>query len=345
MPSSSLVSENDDIARIRALAGLGTPMALRVAVTLGLPDRLRHNGTAAQVADELGLAPIPLGLLLDHLATIGIVERTGNGYRTTAVGAVLCRDADNGLTNFLHLDMAGGRAEMAFVELLHSVTTGQAGYAHRFGQDFWADLDEHPHLRASFDKQMTDRFLVQVPQIVAGFGWGRFASVVDVGGGHGTLLAAIMAAHPGLRGHLVDLEPAAAGARRVFAERGLGDRATATAGSFFEPLPGGADAYLLCDIPRLGRRPRPPHPRPLCRGSPAGRADPCDRAGRGTARGHRVRPGHVRDLRGQGTHRRRVPRARGRARAGARCGDRRQRRAFPAGVQFPTPSPDMKALG
>lgn len=248
MPLSNLVSENDDIARIRALAGLGTPMALRVAVTLGLPDRLRHNGTVERVADELGLAPLPLGLLLDHLATLGIVDRTGNGYRTTDFGALLCRDAGNGLTNFLHLDMAGGRAEMAFVELLHSVTTGQAGYAHRFGQDFWADLDEHPHLRASFDKQMTDRFLGQVPRIVAGFDWGRFESVVDVGGGHGTLLAAIMAAYPGLRGHLVDLEPTAAGASRVFSERGLGDRATATAGSFFDPLPGGADAYLLCDI-------------------------------------------------------------------------------------------------
>jgi hypothetical protein len=242
------VSENTDIARIRELAGLGTPMALRVAVTLGLPDRLRRNGTAAQLADELGLAPLPLGLLLDHLVTLGIVDRAGDGYRTTDFGAELCQDADNGLTNFLHLDMAGGRAEMAFVELLHSVTTGQTGYAHRFGQDFWADLDAHPHLRASFDKQMTDRFLGQVPQIVAGYGWGRFGSVVDIGGGHGTLLAAIMAAHPGLRGHLVDLEPTAAGARRVFAERGLGDRATATAGSFFDPLPGGADAYLLCDI-------------------------------------------------------------------------------------------------
>ena len=247
MRKSRPVSEND-IARLRALAGLGTPMALRVAVTLGLPDRLRRNATAAQVADELGLASLPLGLLLDHLVTVGIVERAGNGYRTTDFGALLCRDADNGLVNFLHLDMAGGRAEMAFVELLHSVTTGQAGYPHRFGRDFWADLDAHPHLRASFDKQMTDRFLGQVPQIVAGFDWGRFASVVDVGGGHGTLLAAIMAAHPGLRGHLVDLDPTATEARRVFAECGLGDRATATAGSFFDPLPGGADAYLLCDI-------------------------------------------------------------------------------------------------
>jgi hypothetical protein len=241
------VSEND-VATIRKMAGLATPMALRVAVTLGLPDRLRDPATAEQVAGELDVPAMALGVLLGHLDTLGIVERTGTAYRTTGFGAVLCRDAGNGLANFLHLDMAGGRAEMAFVELLHSVTTGEPGYVRRFGQDFWADLTEHPHLRESFDQQMNDRFRDQVPQLVAGYDWGRFGTLVDVGGGHGTLLAAIMAAHPRLRGHHVDLEATAAGARHLFRERQLDDRVEVTAGSFFDPLPEGADAYLLSDI-------------------------------------------------------------------------------------------------
>src|SRR5207248_3654885 len=119
-----------------------------------------------------------------------------------------------------------------FVELLHSVTTGGAGYPRRFGRDFWADLDEHPHLRESFDQQMTDRFRELVPRIVAGYDWARFATIVDVGGGNGTLLAAILAAHPGIRGHLVDLGPSAAEADRTFRAHDLGDRAQATAQSF-----------------------------------------------------------------------------------------------------------------
>ena len=244
------MSENDDATTIRNMAGLATPMALRVAVTLGLPDRLRNDpATAEQVAAELDVSPMALGVLLGHLETLGIVERTGTGHhRTTDFGAALRRDAGNGLANFLHLDMAGGRAEMAFVELLHSVTTGEAGYPRRFGQDFWADLTDQPHLRASFDQQMTDRFRTEVPQIVAGYGWGRFTTVVDLGGGNGTLLAAILAAHPGLRGHLVELEATAAAARHRFREQGVDDRAEVTAGSFFDPLPAGADAYLLCDI-------------------------------------------------------------------------------------------------
>ncbi|WP_370948101.1 methyltransferase [Amycolatopsis sp. cg5] len=239
---------NDHVAKIRNLAGLATPMALRVAVTLGLPDRLCEGASASSVAAELRVSPVSLELLLGHLASLGIVERVAEGYRTTEFGATLRADAGNGLTNFLHLDMAGGRADLAFVELLHSVTTGESGYTHRFGKDFWTDLTEQPHLRASFDEQMTHRFRSQIPGLVAGFDWGRFTKLVDVGGGHGTLLAAILAAHGSLRGHLVDLDPTATEATRTFSLFEVQDRAQVTASSFFDPLPAGADAYLLCDI-------------------------------------------------------------------------------------------------
>jgi hypothetical protein len=149
----------------------------------------------------------------------------------------------------LRLDSAAGRAELAFVELAHSIATGQAGYTRRYGQDFWADLAEYPQLRESFDRQMTLRFREQIPEIVAGVGWSRFSTVVDVGGGQGALLAAVLAANPGMRGHLVDLEEStAADARVTFSDHGLGDRAEVTAGSFFDPLPAGADAYVLFDI-------------------------------------------------------------------------------------------------
>ncbi|WP_158852581.1 methyltransferase [Saccharothrix deserti] len=231
------------------MAGLATPMTLRVAVTLGLPDRLLGDGASIdELAVELDVAPVALDLLLNHLATLGVVERTSTGYRTTAYGANLCVDAGNGLTDLLRLDTAGGRAELAFVELAHSVSTGQAAYPRRYGQDFYADLAEYPHLRESFDRQMTHRFREQIPRIVAGFDWSRFSTIVDVGGGQGSLLAAILAAHPGMHGHLVDLEPTAAEARHTFSAHDLDERTQVTAGSFFDPLPAGADAYLLFDI-------------------------------------------------------------------------------------------------
>ncbi|MFC4857084.1 methyltransferase [Actinophytocola glycyrrhizae] len=231
------------------MAGLATPMALRVAVTMSLPDRLRGDGTTVKdVANDLNVSPVALGLLLGHLATLGVVERTDTGYRTTEFGAHLRADAGNGLHNLLHLDNAGGRSELALVELAHSVRTGREVYSRRYGQDFWADLAAHPRLRESFDRQMTGRFAGQIPRVVAGFDWARFTTLVDVGGGQGTLLAAILTTHPHLRGHLVDLPPTAADARRTFTAHGLDDRTEVTGGSFFDPLPSGADAYLLFDI-------------------------------------------------------------------------------------------------
>jgi 2,7-dihydroxy-5-methyl-1-naphthoate 7-O-methyltransferase len=234
-----------DMDRIRRMAGLATPMALRVAVTLGLPDRLRDGASVDDVAAELDVDRVALGLLLAHLATLGITERTVDGYRTTALGEHLC---DTGLADLLSMHAAGGRAELAYVDLLHSVRTGKATYPHRYGQDFWADLADHPALRTSFDRQMTHRFHDRIPRIAAGVDWSRFATIVDVGGGQGSLLAAILAAHPRPHGHLVDLDRTAGDARATFTAHGLDQRTTVTAGSFFDPLPAGADAYVLFDI-------------------------------------------------------------------------------------------------
>ncbi|WP_306362149.1 methyltransferase [Nocardia sp. CC227C] len=243
------MGHNDSTDSLRRMAGLGTPMALRVAVTLGLPDRLSGDGASvADLAVELSVSPIALELLTAHLETLGIVEHTTTGYRTTAYGANLCTSAGNGLTDLLHLDSAGGRAELAFVELAHSIITGRAAYPQRYGRDFWADLAEHSPLRESFDRQMVNRLHAQIPCMVAGFEWSRFATIIDVGGGTGTLLAAILTAYPHVAGHLIDLEPTAAQARRTFAERSLEHRARVTAASFFDPLPTGGDAYLLMDI-------------------------------------------------------------------------------------------------
>ncbi|WP_145926550.1 methyltransferase [Amycolatopsis orientalis] len=244
-----MANHDNDRNELLRLAGLTTPMALRVAVTLGLPDRLSGEAaTADELAVELGQSPLALGLLLGHLTTLGVFEATPSGHRTTEYGANLRADAGNGLAGLLDMEAAGGRGELAMVELAHSVATGQAAYPRRYGQDFWADLAEHPRLRESFDRQMTQRFSAQIPGLVAGFDWSRFGTIVDVGGGHGSLLAAILTANPSVRGHLVDLGPTAAGARKTFGELGLEDRTEVTAGSFFDPLPAGADAYLLSDI-------------------------------------------------------------------------------------------------
>ncbi|MDT7787419.1 MAG: 2,7-dihydroxy-5-methyl-naphthoate 7-O-methyltransferase, partial [Pseudonocardiales bacterium] len=184
------VGNNSDVKTLRQMAGLVTPMALRVAVTLGLPDRLRGDrpaaadataaDTVAHLATELGVDPTALELLLGHLVTLGVLDRTTTGYRTTDFGANLCADAGTGLHNLLHQDTAAGRADLAFVDLAHSVRTGEPAYPLRYGQDFWTDLAERPHLREAFDRQMTWRIRQRVPKFVDAVDWARFKTIADV---------------------------------------------------------------------------------------------------------------------------------------------------------------------
>jgi 2,7-dihydroxy-5-methyl-1-naphthoate 7-O-methyltransferase len=188
--------------------------------------------------------------LLNHLVAIGVFDLDGesSNYRPTSLGAQLSEDAPEGIKPLLDINCAGGRADLAFVELLGTISTGAPAYVHRYGREFWADLDARPELRRSFDAQMHWRFQVQAPQIAERLDWGRFSEILDVGGGDGMVLAAILHAHPYLRGRVLDLAPTTTAATDRFAAAGLDDRASAVSGSFFDPLPVGADAYLLSDI-------------------------------------------------------------------------------------------------
>jgi hypothetical protein len=235
---------------ILAMADLATPMAIRVAATLGLAERAGSEGaTAGHLAAQTGTSPPALRRLLDHLVTIGVFELdpASDRFRPTSLGLQLTEDWPKTL---LDINRAGGRADLAFVDLLGTITTGAPAYPQRYGREFWADLDAHPELRSSFDAQMNRRFQVQAPQIADRFDWSRFREILDVGGGDGYVLTAILHAHPNLRGRVLDLSRTATAAAERFAAAGLDDRAGAVSGSFFDPLPVGADAYLLCDIPQ-----------------------------------------------------------------------------------------------
>lgn len=228
---------------------MATAMSLRVAAILRLADRIGDAGcTAAELAGWTKPSAAALTRVLDHLVSIGVLQLVEDRYQITDLGSQLREDADNDLLDLLDVNSAIGRAELAFVELLHTVSTGTAAYPRRYGRDFWADLAATPALQQSFDAKMTRRFREHAPQIAQRFNWSRFHTIVDVGGGQGTVLSAILNAHPDVQGQLVYLPATAAGAGEEFAAAGLDNRASTAAGSFFEPLPGGADADILHDI-------------------------------------------------------------------------------------------------
>jgi hypothetical protein len=237
-------------ARLARLADLVTPMAVRVAATLGVADHLtRGPRTAAVLAAATGAHAGALDRLLGHLVRVGVLRRDPpGGYALTDLGEALRDDHPAGLRAVLDADGALGRGDLSLVHLLHAVRTGEACFPLLYGRGFWDDVAADAARTAGYDSCMGADVAAWAPAVVAALDWGRFGHVVDVGGGDGTLLAALLRAHPGLRGTVVDQPVTAAAARHALAAAGLADRAGATGGSFFEPLPPGAGAYVLCAV-------------------------------------------------------------------------------------------------
>ncbi|NUS43943.1 MAG: methyltransferase [Mycobacteriaceae bacterium] len=229
------------------LADLATPMAVRVAATLRVGDHIAAGRTSAEaIAADAGVDAPTLDRVLKHLVTAGVLTTADGGYGLTELGEQL--RGETGVRAWLDIDGAVGRADLCFVDMLHTVRTGEPAFPQRYGRDFWADLAADPVLSDSFDALMEHHADEDRRGVGGSYDWGSLGSIVDVGGGNGTLLTALLRRYPLLRGTVVDLAGPAAAARKAFHDNELSDRADAVAGSFFDPLPAGAGGYLLSSV-------------------------------------------------------------------------------------------------
>ncbi|CAL9432727.1 Aclacinomycin 10-hydroxylase RdmB [Streptomyces sp. enrichment culture] len=227
-----------------------TPMAIRVAATLGLSDHMAAGAvTAETLARATGVDATALSRLLGHLVNAGIYRpRPGGGYEPTELGALLRDDVPESGRDWLRLDGPTGRGEAAAFRLLDAVRTGGPVYSALYGREFWTDVESDGALAEAFARRMAASMRWVVPELLARGDWRSVRHVVDVGGGSGDLLAAVVDATPGARGTLLDRAGPAAAAERDFAAAGLAERCRAVVGSFFDPLPAGADVYLLSNV-------------------------------------------------------------------------------------------------
>ena len=231
-----------------ALSDLTTPWCIRVAATLRIADHLEAGVTRIdELATAAGCQPEPLNRVLAHLASRGV-------FRRVAPGEFGLNGAARGLLDparrlGLDLDGFGGRMAHVWNGLLPAVRTGKVAYEDVFGLPFWADLDAHPDIAASFDALMGPAgHGAPDPEVLPAEGWASLRTVVDVGGGTGALLAEILRTRPELQGTLVDLPRTIARSGALFQAAGVADRVTTVGQSFFDPLPAGADLYLLKSI-------------------------------------------------------------------------------------------------
>jgi 2,7-dihydroxy-5-methyl-1-naphthoate 7-O-methyltransferase len=180
--------------------------------------------------------------VLRHLVAHGIFTEPRPGHFAANQTAAMLRTGQPGAL-WLDLDGFGGRMDLAFTGLAHTVRTGEPAWEQVFGLPFWDYLDANPAIGASFDATMAvDGGNVAVAE---GYDWTPVRHVADIGGGTGKLIAEVLQRNPGLRGTLADLPETAARAREYLAGLGLDGRCEVVGQSFFDPLPPGAGAYLL----------------------------------------------------------------------------------------------------
>jgi hypothetical protein len=173
--------------------------------------------------------------VLRGLSLEGIVSERRGCFALTELGALLPAFAGP-------LRARGELYYRAASDLLGAVRSGGTSFERVYGASFFEHLDAHPSHQAAFEASMAGRAEQEAEAVVAAYDFGAFSSLVDVGGGRGVLLAAILRS-TALEAVLVDREGAIEAARTF-----LGERASCVVGDFFEAVPAGADAYLLSRV-------------------------------------------------------------------------------------------------
>ena len=229
--------------------GFQTTQAIYVAVTLGVPDLLRHGPLPySRLAALTGSHPGALYRLLRALAAIGILhESEDQQFSLMPLGEGLASGVDgsrNAWAKFV------GRTPLwlAWGHLLHSVRTGETGFRHAHGQDVWDFRADNPEEGALFDLAMREGSTDIAGEMLSARDFTQFGHIVDVGGGNGGLIAGLLAGCQQATGTLLDLAHVVAGAGEVLEQAGVRQRCKVVAGSFFDNVPAGGDVYVLKSI-------------------------------------------------------------------------------------------------
>ena len=220
--------------------------AIRAMAALGLADCLAAGPRGVgELAEETGTHPPTLARFLRALAALGLVAHDAEGrVRLTPLGEPLRADAPASLRPYV-LALAAPHVERAWHELPEAVRTGEPAFPRVHGLGFWDYFVAHPDEGVLFDAAMTGSADLRSRALPVAMDLSAVGTLVDVGGGQGRMLAAALAAAPGLRGVLFDRPEVLPGAEAFLTAAGVRDRCDLVAGDFFASVPAGGDAYVL----------------------------------------------------------------------------------------------------
>lgn len=226
-----------------------TSQAITVAAQLGVADALADGPLPIDaLATRVSANADALGRLLRALVSRGIFRHRHDGrYELNGLAATLRSDAPMSMVWAARFYGSAEQRER-WTLLEDSIRTGNSVVPGLRGKHTFDYFDDQPELSELFNRTMTSISELTTASVVAGYDFRPYPTIVDVGGGPGPLLAAILAAAPGSRGVLYDLPRVVAHAPDLLCRQKIADRVEIAAGSFFDSVPGGGDAYILKNI-------------------------------------------------------------------------------------------------
>ena len=232
---------------LRIATGFWASRALYVAAKLEIADQLTVGpASAEQLAHSSGVHAPSLRRILRALASLGVFAEDKDGhFDHTLLSHRLCTNATGSLREFVVM-LGEEESWRSWGEVMHSVRTGEPAFDKVFGASQWDYLATHPDAARNFDAAMAERSAAEDEAVLSAWTFKPTGKVVDVGGGRGTLLSAVLRANPQLHGVVFDLAHVIERARPALAAQGLGSRLQVATGDFFaDELPRDAQVYML----------------------------------------------------------------------------------------------------
>ncbi len=236
------VSSSLDTAR-RLGQGYRAFQCVVVACELKIPDLLANGPkSAAEIASATQTHEPSMQSLMRALCAWEVFsERPDGTFAATEIAGHFRSDRP-GLRNWL---MTNGEWYPAWANLMFTLRTGNNAFVHTFGKTTWEMGAENPEASARFNAAMVESTKRTVGAFLTAYDLADVQTVVDIGGGNGALLSAVLQAKPEMRGVLFDLRQGLAGAREALEADGVASRVTLVEGNFFESVPAGGDLYIL----------------------------------------------------------------------------------------------------
>ena len=226
--------------------------AISCLARLGVSDLVEHGPKSAdELATEIGADPRALYRLMRATASVGVLSEGPDGkFSETPLSAVLRSNANPSLRGFAIMCSREWHGR-GWTELDYCVRTGKQALDKIYGTPIFQFFEQRPEEAQLFNQSMSDLSAIEGPAVADAYSFGDIHSIVDVAGGHGLLLATILARNPHMKGTLYEVPHVLAGAKDGPLKpmlKPMMDRCTLASGDMFSSVPAGSDAYIMKHI-------------------------------------------------------------------------------------------------